>query len=114
MEGLKQGTIITTRWPRLSDIDLVAEYQGTIGHRAMPNRENKTVTKAQWIQHLMSYPCLLPLKDAAAWLGLAFWAMRKRTWAGQIRLVKFPDSRKMFIDIQDLVTFIQDNKTTIK
>ena len=68
--------------------------------------ENKT---AQGI----SNPRLLPLKDAAAWLGLTVWAMRERIWAGQIPVVQFPGGRKQYIDTSDLETFIQKNKRTI-
>ena len=64
--------------------------------------------------HRTNRPRLLPLKDAAAWLGLTVWAMRERIWAGQIPIVQFPGGRKQYIDIQDLEAFIQDNKRTIE
>ena len=47
--------------------------------------------------HRIAYPMrprLLPLKDAAEYLGLTVWAMRERIWAGQIPVVQFPESRK--------------------
>ena len=75
----------------------------------MANHVNKTSTKVQRI----SNPRLLPLKDAATWLGLTVWAMRERIWAGQIPVVQFPGGRKQYIDIQDLEAFIQNNKRTI-
>ena len=68
--------------------------------------ENK---KAQGIDN----PRLLPLKDAAQWLGLTVWAMRERIWAGQIPIVQFPGGRKQYIDTQDLEAFIQKNKRVI-
>ena len=68
--------------------------------------ENKT---AQRIPN----PRLLPLKDAAQWLGLTLWAMRERIWAGQIPVVQFPGGRKQYVDIRDLEAFIQKNKRTI-
>jgi len=68
--------------------------------------ENK---KAQGIMN----PRLLPLKDAAQWLGLTVWAMRERIWSGQIPVVQFPGGRKQYIDIQDLEKFIQKNKRII-
>jgi hypothetical protein len=80
----------------------------------MSNRKNKTVTKAQRIANPRPYPRLLPLKDAAAWLGLTVWAMRERIWAGDIPVVQFHGGRKMFIDTQDLEAFISDNKRTIR
>jgi predicted site-specific integrase-resolvase len=58
-------------------------------------------------------PRLLPLKDAAQWLGLTVWAMRERIWAGQIPVVQFPNGRKQYIDIMDLEKFIQKNKRII-
>ena len=80
----------------------------------MANRINKTVTKAQRIGHPMLTPRLLPLKQAAAHLGLTVWAMRERIWAGDIPVVQFPGGRKMFIDVEDMENFISDNKRTIR
>jgi excisionase family DNA binding protein len=62
----------------------------------------------------MPSPRLLPLKQAAAYLGLSVWAMRERIWAGQIPVVQFPGGRKQYIDRCDIDAFIQKNKTTIK
>jgi hypothetical protein len=62
----------------------------------------------------MPSPRLLPIKQAAQWLGLTVWAMRERIWAGDIPVVQFPGGRKMFIDVQDMETFIQNNKTIIR
>jgi len=59
-------------------------------------------------------PRLLTLKQAAEWLGLTVWAMRERIWAGQIPVVQFPRGRKMYVDSQDLESFIEDNKRTIE
>jgi hypothetical protein len=73
--------------------------------------QTKASTKAHWIGHPVR-PRLLPLKDAAAWLGLSVWSLRERIWAGDIP-VRFPGGRKMFIDVQDLEQFVQKNKTTI-
>jgi hypothetical protein len=70
---------------------------------------NKAVTKTQGI----AYPRLLPLKDAASWLGLTVWAMRERIWSGQIPVVQFQGGRKQYIDTHDLEAFIQTNKRTI-
>lgn len=75
----------------------------------MNKRGNKTVKTAQGITN----PRLLPLKDAAAWLGLTVWAMRERIWAGQIPIIQFPGGRKQYIDTQDLEAFIQRNKRII-
>ncbi|MFH0807595.1 MAG: hypothetical protein V2A57_04195 [Elusimicrobiota bacterium] len=71
--------------------------------------EKKT---AQGISNPM-FPRLLPLKQAAQYLGLTTWAMRERIWAGQIPVVQFPGGRKQFIDVQDLEAFILKHKRTI-
>ena len=67
---------------------------------------------AQRIGNPMS-PRLLPLKRAAEYIGLTTWGMRERIWAGDIPVVRFPGGRKMFIDIEDIESFIQRNKETI-
>jgi excisionase family DNA binding protein len=75
----------------------------------MSNRINRTIRKAQRIFK----PRLLPLKQAAEYLGLTVWAMRERIWAGDIPVIRFPGGRKMFIDVQDLEDFIKNNKIRI-
>jgi len=80
----------------------------------MSNRLNRTVTKAQGIGNPMLSPRLLPIKQAAQYLGLTVWAIRERIWAGQIPVVQFPGGRKQYIDMQDLESFIQNNKKTIR
>lgn len=77
------------------------------------NRTSKGLQEAQGIDNPFS-PRLLPLKKAAEWLGLTTWAMRERIWAGDIPVVRFPNGRKMFIDTQDLETFIERNKMTVR
>jgi len=79
----------------------------------MANRIIRTSKKTQRMCNT-SVPRLLPLKDAAEWLGLTVWAMRERIWAGDIPVVQFPGGRKMFIDTKDLETFISNNKRTIR
>jgi hypothetical protein len=66
----------------------------------------------QWISNPMS-PRLLPLKQAAEYIGLTVWGMRERIWAGDIPVVRFPGGRKMFIDVRDIEAFIKRNKETI-
>ena len=58
-------------------------------------------------------PRLLPLKKAAEYLGLTLWAMRERVWAGDLPVVKFPNGRKLYLDINDLESFISNNKSII-
>jgi hypothetical protein len=58
-------------------------------------------------------PRLLPLKQAAEFLGLTEWAMRERCWSGDIPIVRFPGGRKIYIDSRDLESFIENNKMRI-
>ncbi len=63
-------------------------------------------------------PRLLPLKQAAEFMGLGVWALRERIWDGLIPVVQFNNSdgtrrRKMYIDTHDIETFIQQNKRVI-
>jgi predicted site-specific integrase-resolvase len=58
-------------------------------------------------------PRLLPLKEAASYLGLTVWGIRERIWAGQLPVVTFPGGRKQYIDTEDIEKFIRDNKRTI-
>jgi hypothetical protein len=53
------------------------------------------------------------LKKAAQYLGLTVWAIRERIWAGQIPVVQFPGGRKMYVDVNDLDSFIDRNKRVI-
>ncbi len=58
-------------------------------------------------------PRLLPLKDAASYLGLTVWGIRERIWSGQLPVVTFPGGRKQYIDTEDIEKFIRDNKRII-
>jgi len=55
-------------------------------------------------------PRLLPLKDAAEYLGVTTWAMRERIWSGHIPYLQFPGGRKIYIDVKDIESFIERNK----
>ena len=79
----------------------------------MKRQAIKDSQQAQRIASPMS-PRLLPLKDAAKWLGLTVWAMRERIWAGDVPVVRFSGGRKMYLDIRDLERFIEQNKTVIQ
>ena len=64
-------------------------------------------------------PRLKTLKGAAEYLGLTIWAMRERVWCGAIPVVRFRNAdgelgRKMYFDVQDLESLIQQNKETIQ
>jgi len=53
---------------------------------------------------------LYTLKEAGIFLGRSLWGVRDLVWAGKIPVVR--DGKKMFIDINDLETYITRNKTT--
>jgi hypothetical protein len=82
------------------------------GHNVTQKTDIKEKERGQRINNPVS-PRLLTLKKAAEYLGLTVWGMRERIWAGDVPVIRFPGGRKMFVDIQDLETFIQQNKTRI-
>lgn len=53
---------------------------------------------------------LYTLKEAAAYLGRSVWSMRDLIWSGLIPVVKPDGGRKIYLDISDLNTFIDQNK----
>jgi len=71
-------------------------------------KENK---KAQRICNPIA-PRLLPIKQAAEYLGLTVWALRERIWQGCLPVVRFPGGRKMYVDQRDIERFIEQNKIT--
>ena len=80
----------------------------------MPTKRSGIIKKkqAQGISNPM-LPRLLPLRQAAEYLGLTVWGMRERIWAGQLPVVTFPGGRKQYIDTEDIEKFIRDNKRII-
>ncbi len=67
--------------------------------------------KAQGICNPMAKR-LYTLKEAAEYLGRSEWSMRELVWAGRIPVVKEEGGRKIFIDILDLIDFVERNKST--
>ncbi len=55
---------------------------------------------------------LYTLQEAAKYLGRSEWSMRELIWAGKIPVVKDEGGRKIFLDILDLMEFIDRNKLT--
>ena len=70
----------------------------------MGKRVNNTIERAQGNANPIR-PRLLPLKEAANYLGLTVWAMRERIWAGHIPVVQFVGGRKQYVDARDLDEF---------
>ena len=53
---------------------------------------------------------LMPLKEAAAELGVSVWSLRHWIWQGKISCVRFCRGGKQFIDKRDIEQFIDDHK----
>lgn len=53
---------------------------------------------------------LLTIKESAEYLGRSEWGMRDLIWKHTIPVVKQQGCRKMYLDINDLDTFIEKNK----
>jgi excisionase family DNA binding protein len=54
---------------------------------------------------------LYTLKEGAEYLGRSEWGMRELIWSGKIPVVRDKGCRKIFIDIEDLNEFINQNKS---
>jgi len=52
---------------------------------------------------------LYSIQDASVYLGRSIWAIREMIWAGKIPCVR--DGKRVLIDIQDMDTWIERNKT---
>ncbi len=74
-------------------------------------KQNQRIRKAQGISNPMSKR-LYTLKEAAEYLGRSEWGMRELIWAGRIPVVRPDGGRKIFLDIHDLMEFIDQNKST--
>ena len=71
--------------------------------------KNQGIKRAQGI----TYPLpkrLYSLPEAAKYLGRTLWSMRELIWKGSIPIVR--EGKRIFIDIQDLDSYILKNKTT--
>jgi excisionase family DNA binding protein len=73
-------------------------------------KRNQEIKKAQGICNPMSKR-LYTLKEAAEYLGRSEWSMRELIWAGSIPVVRTEGGRKIFLDIEDLNDFINQNKS---
>ncbi len=51
---------------------------------------------------------LYNVSEAATYLGRSRWAVRRLIWSGMLPEVRA--GRRVHVDIQDMDTFIQDNK----
>lgn len=71
-----------------------------------------TVKGTQAAQRIHNPMCkrLYTLKEAAEYLGRSVWGMRNLIWSQVIPVVKQDGCRKIYLDINDLDTFIEKNK----
>ena len=53
---------------------------------------------------------LYTLKEGAQFLGRSEWGMRELIWAGKIPVVREEGARKIFLDVQDLIAYVERNK----
>ncbi len=54
---------------------------------------------------------LYTVKEAAEYLGRSEWSMRDLIWSGAIPVVRTDGGRKIFLDIEDLESFVVCNKS---
>ncbi|MBN1547537.1 MAG: helix-turn-helix domain-containing protein [Syntrophaceae bacterium] len=73
-------------------------------------KTNNGIQKVQGI-HNPPQKRLFTLKEGAEYLGRSVWGMRELIWAGKIPVVKDPNGRKIFVDLEDLESYINRNKS---
>ncbi len=54
---------------------------------------------------------LYTLKEAAQFLGRSKWGVRDLIWGGKLPVVKEEGGRKIYIDHEDLVAYVEQNKS---
>ena len=80
-----------------------------MGTDEINSTKNQGVKKAQGIYNPLSKR-LYTLNEAAKYLGRTLWPMRELVWAGKIPIVR--DGKRIFIDFNDLESYITKNKMT--
>ena len=73
-------------------------------------KQYQTIRKTHGIVDPM-HKRLFTLKEAAEYLGRSEWSMRELIWGGEIPVVRREGGRKIFLDILDLMEFIEKNKS---
>jgi len=71
--------------------------------------KNQVIKREQGMYNPM-HKRLYTLPEAAKYLGRTLWSMRELVWAGKIPIVK--DGKRIFIDFNDLESYISKNKMT--
>jgi excisionase family DNA binding protein len=77
---------------------------------AKVSQTDKATQKAQGIRNPLCKR-LFTLKEAAEYLGRSDWGMRNLIWSRKIPVVKDQNGRKIFIDLLDLETYVNHNKS---
>jgi len=80
-----------------------------MGTDEINSTKNQGVKRAQGICNPLSKR-LYTLPEAAKYLGRTLWSMRELVWAGKIPIVK--DGKRIFINFNDLESYISKNKMT--
>ena len=70
--------------------------------------KNQVVKPARGIRYPLPKR-LYSLPEAAHYLGRTLWSMRELIWKGSIPIVR--EGKRIFIDINDLNSYIERNKT---
>jgi len=80
-----------------------------MGTDEINSTKNQGVKRAQGICNPLPKR-LFTLPEAAKYLGRTLWSMRELVWAGKIPIVR--DGKRIFIDFNDLESYITKNKMT--
>jgi hypothetical protein len=76
---------------------------------AKENQTDKGIQRAQGIANPMRKR-LYTIKEAALYLGQSEWGMRKLIWDSHIPAIRLKSKSKIYVDINDMETFIRENK----
>jgi len=77
----------------------------------LKSERNQEIKRAHGITNPLAKR-LYTLKEAAEYLGRSEWSMRELVWARKIPVVRQEGGRKIFVDILDLMEFVEKNKST--
>jgi len=84
---------------------------GTVKNSVNNHNDSRNLKRAKVTQGINN-PLpkrLYTLPEAAAYLGRTLWSMRELVWKGSVPIVR--DGKRIFIDVDDLESYITRNKT---
>jgi excisionase family DNA binding protein len=73
------------------------------------NKELRQIKETQGIPNPLPKR-LYTLKEASHYLGRTLWSVRELVWKGSIPIVR--EGKRIFIDVNDLNSYIERNKST--